>query len=241
MSTCKKLSSAEYICQNPIIHPTTERSVCETLLKNPLQKTIPADCPTKTIKAKLEIWHRLSPNSWLFVISQKLIASVSCDRSNSHIDEDEFVGTGIFHMNARCKCYTLSTVLTSTSNKSTHHIGYLPMSTVLNHECCIKHHQFLQHGIEMEPIQLQNLNLDDLRHSHYKLQQFEKILDEKLRQSQSIYHILVCNNCGHSLGNRISNFLLLLLLHLLLVTIHWRVVSQTSTLLQMYWYLHYQP
>lgn len=188
MSTCKRISSSEYICQDPIIHLTAERPVCETLLRNPLQKTIPTDCPTRTIKAKLEIWHRLSSNTWLFVISQKLIASISCDRSNSHINEVEFVGTGIFRMNTKCKCYTLSTILTSTSNQSTNYIGYSPITTVLDDDCCIKHHQFLQHDVQMEPIHLQNLNLDDLRHSQHKLQQFEEILDEKLRQSDSIYH-----------------------------------------------------
>lgn len=183
MSTCKRLASSEYICLNPIVHLMSEQPVCETLLRNSLQKTISTDCPIKTIKATLEIWHRLSPSSWLLVISRYLVASVSCDKLNSHINEVEFFGIDIFRMNAGCECYTISTVLTSTSNQSTDHIWYLPVSTVVNNECCIKHHQIFQHNIQMEPIQLQNLNLDDLRHSQYKLQNFDEILDGKILQS----------------------------------------------------------
>lgn len=161
--------------------------MCETLLKSPLQKTIPTDCPTKTIKANLEIWHRLSENSWLFIISERSLASISCDRTNAQIPDVELEGTGIFNMSERCKCYTLSTVLTSTSNQSTEHLGYMPAATVLEDDCCRTHHQFLQNDIQMEPVKLQDLNLDDLRHSQHKLKQFEELLDHRLHESHFLH------------------------------------------------------
>lgn len=134
LSACKNLSTDEYICERAIIYLTAERPVCETLLKSPIQRTNPFDCPTKTFKAHMEVWHRLSANSRLFVMSQKGIASVNCDNSKSAIYDVELEGTGIFNMRSRCKCYTLSTVLLSSSNKSSEHIGYQPIATVLEDE-----------------------------------------------------------------------------------------------------------
>lgn len=119
----------------------------------------------------------------------KSIGSISCDKTSSRIYDIELEGTGIFNMSNRCKCYTGSTILVSSSNESSEHIGYLPVATVLEDECCIKYRQRLQENIQMEPIKLQNLNLDDLRHSQYKLEQVEEIIDERLRVPFSFYHI----------------------------------------------------
>lgn len=181
---CKKLSEEDYICENPTIHLTSERPVCETLLRSKLQDAIPKDCPTRTITADLEIWHPLSANSWLFIMSHPTTASISCDKSNSKIYDVELNSVGIFAMRQRCKCYTFSTVLVSSANRSTIHEHFVPDINILSDDCCRKQEEILQkEDIQMEPMKLNNLNLDDLRHSQHKLDQFDEILQKNLNNS----------------------------------------------------------
>lgn len=184
ISSCKKITEEDYICYNPSTYLSAERPVCEVTLKTRISDSIPEDCPTHTIKANFEIWHPLSSNSWLFVTTHRTAASITCENKKSDkILDIVLSGTGIFKMNSKCKCYTYSTVLTATSNDTRIYNNYIPNFSIISDECCIKKHKFLSHQAnQMEPIEINNLNLDELRHSQHKLEQFDEILQKSINE-----------------------------------------------------------
>lgn len=184
LSTCKKITEEDFLCSNSAIHLTTERPVCETILRVNSPSKIPEDCPTRTIKANLELWHPLSTNSWLFIVSKKTVASISCDKSNTNIRDADLSGMGILTLKPKCKCYTFSTVLYASSNRTSNYTNYVPSIDISMDDCCVRRHEYLkQDDILMEPMEINNLNLDELRHSEHKLEQFDEILNRNINQS----------------------------------------------------------
>lgn len=181
MSTCKKLSPEDFICFNPIVHLASERPVCEIILKNRIPDRLPEDCPTHTIKANIEIWHPLSSNSWIFIASQPSIASIYCENSNPSFFDLTINGTGILEMKPRCKCYTSSTVLSSTTNDSRIYNNYTPHVNIVADDCCLQKASKIQHQEnQMDTINLNDLNFDDLNHAQRKLEQFDEILQTSI-------------------------------------------------------------
>ncbi|RZC33695.1 hypothetical protein BDFB_011707 [Asbolus verrucosus] len=90
-------------------------------------------------------------------------------------------------MEPKCKCYTPSTVLISSSNQTANYTNYIPTIDINHHDCCIEKEQYLE--IEpMEPLKLTNLNLNELRHSQHKLQQFDEILQTNLNKPFIVQH-----------------------------------------------------
>lgn len=184
LSTCKKISSEDYLCSETAIYLTAERPVCETILRTKLPNELPEDCPTRTIKADIELWHPLSTNSWLYVISNKTSASISCSKENIDITEVTIQGIGIFQLHSNCKCYTFSTVLYATSNRTSNYSNYLPSFDITKSDCCLYQREFLKtKAPHMALMKINHNNLDELRHSKHKLEQFDEILRDNMNQS----------------------------------------------------------
>lgn len=183
LSSCKKLTSVEYICKDIVIQLTTEQPVCEVLLKSKFVKTIPLDCSTKTIKANLELWHPLSENSWLYITTTPTTGTLTCDKSQIEVLDVPFQGTGIFTMAPKCKCYTTSSILYATTNL-THNFtntNFIPDININIDNCCVKKTEIIN-SYNMDPIQLKNINLDALRHTQHKLSDFDKIIQRNLEE-----------------------------------------------------------
>lgn len=189
LNNCKKLSEEYYVCVNTIIQTITENPVCETLLKINEVSKIPDDCPTRTIKAQIEVWHPLTTNSWLFIITKRITATISCSNIQNQILDVNLNGTGILKLRSKCKCYTFNSMLTATSERKSNFTNYIPSIDINADDCCIHHRQYLQQNdYEMKTIQLNNLDLDSLRHSRHKLEQFDEILQENINKPYIIRH-----------------------------------------------------
>lgn len=184
ISACKKLSPEDFICFNPVVHLASERPVCETILKNRIPDHLPSDCPTYTMKANVEIWHPLSSNSWMFITSQPTVASVYCENSNNpNIFDLTINGTGILNMKPKCRCYTSSTVLISTTNDTRIYNNFIPNVNIVTDDCCLpKASKIQQQQNQMDPINVSDLNFDNLNHAQHKLEQFDEILQTKITQ-----------------------------------------------------------
>lgn len=181
LSKCQKSPPEEFICPNLIVHLISERPTCETDLKMSNPKTIPSRCETKTIKSEVEIWHPLSSNQWLFIMSHPVSGTINCETMDRKIYDITLQKTGIFTLQSKCKCYTLTTLLTATSNLTSNFTNYIPQIDISNDDCCLEKQQFLNQE-DMEPIKLTNLNLNELRHAQDKLQQFDEELTQKINQ-----------------------------------------------------------
>ncbi|KAL1494860.1 hypothetical protein ABEB36_010378 [Hypothenemus hampei] len=75
----------------------------------------------------------------------------------------------------------MSTILQATSNIMSNFTHYIPNININIDECCIKEKQDI-HEIQMEPLRLNNINLDELRHAKHKLEMFEETLQHEINE-----------------------------------------------------------
>lgn len=181
ISACLKLSESEWMCPQPVIYLTSQRPVCDVRLRTENLNFIPDDCSTKTMKAEVEIWHTLRSNQWLYVLSSVTPATISCDPKDDQIIDINFQGTGIFTLRPKCKCYTMSTSLIASYNVTKNFTNFIPSVDISSDDCCIKEQQILK-AVEMKPLELNNLNLDELRHSKHQLDKFEEELRAEINK-----------------------------------------------------------
>lgn len=71
----KDLTTYKNILHLRMVHLIKKQPVCETKLRPKMLKSLPSDCQTRIISAQLEIWHPLSLNQWLFIVSQPATAT----------------------------------------------------------------------------------------------------------------------------------------------------------------------
>lgn len=187
LSSCKQSPPSDYICSQVTTHLVKERPTCETDLKLRQPITVPKSCITKTIKSEIEVWHPLSANQWLYILTQPIVGTISCEKENSQVIDFTLQGTGIFTLKPKCKCYTLSTLLVATSNMSANYTNFIPSIDIINDDCCQREQDFLQTE-NMDTIKLNNLNLNDLRHVQHKLQQFDDELQQNINQPFVVQH-----------------------------------------------------
>lgn len=188
LASCRDLPPNGFICSQTTIHLTKERPVCETELKLKQLSSIPSSCRTKTMKTEMEIWHPLSSNHWLFIVTDTTVGTINCDEATNSVLDVQFHGTGILQLRSRCKCYTTSTLLIATSNQTTNYTNYIPQLDIIGDDCCIREQQYLLQTEEMKPLQLHDLNLDDLRHAQHKLRQYDEILQQNLNKPFIVQH-----------------------------------------------------
>lgn len=180
LMSCKKLPPDEYICYNVIVHLTKERPICETTLRlNPQLLEIPPDCQTRTIKSTMEVWHSIQNNQWLYILTQATPITLNCGKSQ--IFDAVIQGTGIFNLNPGCRCYTTSTLLAATTNLIANHTHYFPTPSITEDDCCVEKQRLLSTET-MKPMQLHNLNLNELRHAQHKLDQYDQLIQSSINQ-----------------------------------------------------------
>ena len=185
LKNCIAVPPSDFICSEITTHMVKERPTCEIDLKTKQLLSIPKSCDTKVVKSEVEIWHPLTKNQWLFIVTNPVIGTEYCDTTN-HVTDVTLHGTGILTMQPRCKLYTLSTMLMSTSNQTANYTNFIPFVDITTDDCCLIQQDYLLNE-EMEPIKLSNLNLNNLNHAENKLKQFDEELDKKLNQTFMSY------------------------------------------------------
>lgn len=202
---CQQIDGETKLCKDPITYLTSQKYCEISLRENP--RKIPEDCPTKIIKANLEIYHKISPLEWIFVVTEPITATISCEPDKDKFHEATLNGTGILRLDPHCRCYTLSALLISTNNITANYTNYIPNLDITTDDCCVKEIEKLG-NMELEPIQLTNVNLDELRHAKHKLQQFEETLQTEINKPFLGEH--------HTLFNIILSVLVIMIILLIL-------------------------
>jgi hypothetical protein len=183
------------MCSVPVIFLSSQRPICKVRLRTEDLKDIPADCNTKSVKANMEIWHNLNPNQWIYIVSRPVHATISCQPNTENIIDVTLKGVGIFELQPTCRCYTMSTTLTASSNITRNFTNYIPKININHDNCCIEKENLLE-STQMRPLQFDNSDLDALRHAKHKLQQFDEILAKEvnnpfLAEHHSIFGLLI--------------------------------------------------
>ncbi|EFA12276.1 hypothetical protein TcasGA2_TC001489 [Tribolium castaneum] len=89
--------------------------------------------------------------------------------------------SGILTLQPKCRCYTESTVLIANTNSLANAINFMPDINLNEDDCCIRKIEIIK-SEEMEPINLKNLNLEELQNAHDKLAQYDNIIQDSLNK-----------------------------------------------------------
>lgn len=161
LNNCKTVYPGKYVCDIPNVYLSTTKPICETEFMTKVISEIPKICETKFIYGHLDIWKPIEHNKWIYI--QSVSNKISIDCRNSNLLEVEVLGTGILTLPNNCLGYCKSTILIPKYNSLniTTPINY-PDFNLLNDTCC-NITKFNQLSNNVSPIQLQNLDLDDLK------------------------------------------------------------------------------
>src|SRR5699024_7010469 len=85
-------------------------------------------------------------------------------------------------MQPKCRCYTMSTSLVAAYNITRNHTNYVPPIDIDLDDCCLEEQKILKVS-KMDPIRIDDANLDELRHAKHRLEQFGEALDLEMNDS----------------------------------------------------------
>lgn len=212
LNKCRYTKASSYICFEQTITRTYEKPACETTLLTSFIKKIPETCKTHTIKANLEIWHRINNNQWIFTISTPLQLTLTCE--DEPIKDITVESTGIININPGCKGYTQNYVLETTQVGLTQNYSNpVPQYNIAQDDCCRQKERILNtSAIHVEPLKFTNIKLDELKYASHKLKQFEDILQEHLDKPTKMYHKNWFISGISAIGSLIMLFILYLIL-----------------------------
>ncbi|XP_030752906.1 uncharacterized protein LOC115890598 isoform X2 [Sitophilus oryzae] len=188
LSTCTKTTEDEYICKNSQAIRVQEHPVCEVFLYVSIIKKIPEDCLAKTVKANFEIWHPLEKNTWLFLMSNPTPLTLSCQ--DSQIEDIEIKSSGLLSIEPFCKGYTQTITLQAFSVTTRNVSYYTPDYNIVLDDCCLKKEIKLNiTPLDLEPVKITNLKLDELNFANHKLNQLDDLLDIQLKKPFIVQHV----------------------------------------------------
>ncbi|GJQ66692.1 hypothetical protein Trydic_g19913 [Trypoxylus dichotomus] len=165
-------------------------------------KMIPASCTIKNLNESLNIWEQLENNQWIYVLSNPIRLTVSCNSSEIH--NTELKGIGIVDHDKNCKGYTEMNQLIPNSNVITYYHSIIPQVDIVD-DCCELINDTTKLEMRLQPITLTNLHLQDLGVADHKLKQLDKSVNklfEKPRTEAPATATAMAARAGPSTKNR---------------------------------------
>lgn len=165
LEICKIVTSGNYICDIENVYSTDAKPTCESELLTKVISVKPAQCHTKTLIGKVNIWKSLINNKWIFVQSKPNKISIDC--LNNKLKETTISGTGILSIPKNCIVHCKATTLIPKQNNFniTSPIRHFPDFNLIEDSCCsIK--TVYENASNILPVKLNNIDLDDL-HTNY--------------------------------------------------------------------------
>lgn len=205
LNKCIDIREKEKICQINTIYSTINYLPCEISLLVLPNKQIPPTCTTRTLSGRVNIWKELKNNQWIYVLSNLVRLTVSCNKFEIH--DTELTGTGIITLNETCKGYTEFNQLIPISKTTTHYQNIIPKINIVDDCCDDKKENITENQIHLESITFTNLKLEDLQVANHKLKQLDKVLDHLLEEPHIVRHqkwyLVVLSVIGSLLGTYI--------------------------------------
>lgn len=178
---CKEVRSNEKICEVHTIYSTMDTLPCEVSLLTSPSKNFSPTCSTRMITGKISIWEQLLDNQWIFVLSNSMRLTVSCNRGD--IYDVELSKTGILSLNENCKGYTEMNQLIPNFKIKSQYNHLIPQVQIID-DCCENWEKNkTKSELHLETISLTNLKLEDLNVAHRKLEQLDQHVNKILENS----------------------------------------------------------
>ncbi|CAG9137712.1 unnamed protein product [Plutella xylostella] len=174
ISRCKTLSREHFICDDVNEYSVISNPSCESQILTQIFKTLPKECNTKFIYGDVEIWQKLINNKWIYIYSKPTKLTIDC--TNNDIKEYKLINTGIIQLDKNCKGYANLIQITATSDIISNFTSPSFDLDLTKDDCCndIKLNK-TKHLFT--PINIGNVQLDDLNRASVKLHSIEEHID----------------------------------------------------------------
>lgn len=148
-----------------------------------LTHRIPTNCVTRNVYAEIELWHRTLSNQWLYILSKPTAANILCHSSNDA--EETLQGIGTIQIENDCKIYTDTTILEiETTTGPSNIMNKIPLIPITEDDCCIKvRNNVTMNSLQLQPLKLNNVNLDELKYAQQKLHEVDSALKNHMNQT----------------------------------------------------------
>ncbi|KAJ8977559.1 hypothetical protein NQ317_019134 [Molorchus minor] len=184
LDECKPLFHNTLICSNQFAYPIDNNAMCEAQILKSL-KVLPDNCQTSLIFAKGYNIQQLSSNSWLIINSEPLQITINCKQRNT---KTEIVfKNSVLQLQPGCNAYIGVTKVQADSNDfSEASVDTHPI--LIPFDCC----ENIPDNIEvpkLQPLKLNNFNVEDLDIAKHKLEEYSKSLDDLINEPFVSKHI----------------------------------------------------
>lgn len=188
LDECNEYLPNEWLCKEISTTKRIDTPDCEMELFLKSTTTIPKSCSIKHLFADAEIWHRISPQEWLFILSKPTLLNVLC--KNKEPQEEVINKIGILQLDRDCHARSDHAILETTTTSGNVNISTkIPLTDITTDDCCIKLHENVTiHAVPLRPISLTNLDLNELNFAKHKLNQFEDILQDQINKPFIMKH-----------------------------------------------------
>lgn len=193
LSKCKSVKADSYICKQtqPLLNSHLRESCIVKLLQPRI--TVPQSCDTRIVSLTHPVWTQLEKrNEWIYIIPSSNSVTIVC----SHKEPVEVIlsRTGKLKIQAGCKGYTKTAVLSTTSEvkvNATRTGGDLLSKVDAEFECCenFGSHINLSHiDLDMKFKHVVN-QVEDLKFASFKISELEKLAREhEWKNKYTQYH-----------------------------------------------------
>lgn len=205
LDKCINIKSTEQICQVNNIYSTMGNLPCEMSLLTLPNKKNTTSCTTKSLNCKFNIWEELRGNRWIYVLSNPVRITISCNQYE--IYDSELKGTGILYLNETCKGYAEMNQLIPNSKITTYYHSIIPQVNITENCCERKRENGTKNELHLEQITLTNLKLEDLQVASHKLNQLEHTINGLLEEPHIVryqkWYLVILSVMGSIIGTYI--------------------------------------
>lgn len=188
LEECNQYLPNEWLCKEISTARRIDTPNCEMELFSKSTTEIPRSCSVKHLFAETEIWHRLSPLEWVFILSKPTLLNILC--KNKEPQEEVLNKIGILQLDRDCHARSDHAILETQAISGNVNINTkIPLTDITTDDCCIKLHENITvQAVPLRPITLTNLDLNELNFAKHKLNQFEEILQDQLNKPFLMKH-----------------------------------------------------
>lgn len=178
---CKEVMINIKLCKNLYSYPIDSNAICEAkLLKTPQFTSLPKNCEVISIYTQDYKIQLLKPNMWLLIVTDQTPITIKCENADPI---SEIINTNnILTLQPSCSAFIGTTKIQASMTKvSEWHHNY--SNTIkIPFNCCIDMPDNAHEKLNLKPLKINDLNLEDLEIAKHKLDQYSKDIDDLINE-----------------------------------------------------------